>query len=103
MNERPCGRLGQHTISHCADKAAHIIGEYSIPRAVCLSPEGQVTVENPEHAIPEELVGVYSTGGSHFELWRWISDDLLEAKTQRGVTGGTNHRHRVPNSVRRVA
>lgn len=102
MNERPCGRLGQHAISHCADRAAHIIGEYTIPRAVCLAPDGQVTVENPDHAIDDEIVGVYRFEGSVFALWRQVSDDLLVSQAERRIKGGTNHRHRVP-PARRVA
>lgn len=94
MNERRCGRLGQHTISHCADRAARIICDYNIPRAVCLDPDGRVTVEAIDDAIPDEMVGVYDGSGGQFELWRMISDDLLAAKTERGVVGGSYHRHR---------
>jgi hypothetical protein len=95
MNERPCGRIGIHTISQCADKAARIISEYKIPRAVCLSPDGFVTVENPAHVIDEELVGVYTAGDSLFGLWRQLSDDLLASARERKVTGGRNQMHRV--------
>lgn len=100
MNERPCGRIGMHTISQCADKAANIISEYKIARAVCLSPDGFVTVEAPSHVLDDELVGVYTAGDSLFGLWRQLSDDLLASARERKISGGTHHRHRVPPAKR---
>ena len=94
MNERNCGRLGKHTVTSCADRAAEVITEYSIPRAVCLAPDGNVTVEAPDDAILDEMVGVYTPDTGRMLLWRRIQEDLDFAVIQRRIKGGTNHKHR---------
>lgn len=102
MNERKCGRLGKLVISECADRAAAFITEYVTPRAVCLAPDGNVTVESPEHVILCDLVGVYRPLG-RIDLWRMISDDLAVAVRERKIAGGTGHKHRVKHGVKRAA
>lgn len=103
MNEIKCGRLGMHTISDCADRAAIVIAESSKPRAVCLSPDGHVTVESPGGVVEEDLVGVYAPRPGRFALWQLISEDLLATKVERNIVGGKNHRHRVKKSQRHAA
>ncbi|KAF1045649.1 hypothetical protein [Xylophilus sp.] len=94
MNERNCGRLGKHTVSSCAERAAAFVVEYAVARAVCIAPDGTVTVEAPDHVIDNELVGVYTAERGHFELWRQISIDLDETVRERRIAGGTHYKHR---------
>ncbi len=100
--ETACGRIGFQTVSECAERAAIAIREFTTPSAVCLSPDGFVTVESVKHAIPDELVGVY-TKGSQVELWLQLSGDITAAMQERGITGGRANRHRVVNVKRRAA
>jgi hypothetical protein len=95
MNEIKCGRIGANTLNDCADRAAQVIADFSKPRAVCLAPDGQVTVEAPTQVIPDDLVGVYAPKTAPLALLRLIHDDLCEAQAERGITGGRNQRHRV--------
>lgn len=99
--ETACGRIGLQPITKCADRAAEVIASAREKLAVCLSPEGFVTVEAIEHAILTEMVDVYSPD-SAFRLWGQIEADLAEACKERGITGGRGHRHRVM-SERRAA
>ncbi|HEV2608499.1 MAG TPA: hypothetical protein VGV14_19535 [Rhodanobacter sp.] len=100
--EHPCGRIGLQPITKCADRAAEVIASAREKLAVCLSPEGFVTVEAIEHAILAEMVDVYMPSDGWFVLWASIEDDLAAACKERGITGGRGHRHRVM-SERRAA
>ena len=84
--EHPCGRIGLQPITKCADRAAEVIASAKEKLAVCLSPEGFVTVEAIEHAILAEMVDVYSPD-SAFRLWGQIETDLAAACKERGVPG----------------
>lgn len=84
-NEQGCGRLGRNSISEIADKAGRLVLDYRVPRAVCLDPEGRVTVESPNDAIEDDLVGVYSQAPGLLALWRTIDEDLRFAAEQRGI------------------
>ena len=99
--ETACGRIGLQPITKCADRAAEVIANAREKLAVCLSPEGFVTVEAIEHAILAEMVDVYAPD-SAFRLWGQIETDLAAACKERGITGGRGHRHRVI-SQRRAA
>ncbi len=95
MTEQVVGRIGKHTLSYCADRAAESIMEFQSPRAVCLDPDGIVTVEFPGAVILDEVVGVYTQELGRFALWRLIEEDLRESVRLRRIEGGTYHRHRV--------
>jgi hypothetical protein len=95
MTEHACGRIGLVTVSAAADRAAERIAEAASPRAVCLAPDGSVTVERADYAIPDELVGVYRPREGRFKLWGMIEADLMEAMKERRITGGCNQRYRV--------
>ena len=103
MSEIKCGRIGLHTISRCADKAAHAIIEYLVPKAVCLSPDGHVTVEPVADAIPDDLVGAYTRKLGVFALWGQIETDLRCAANERHICGGTRQRQRTRGNTRRAA
>lgn len=103
MAEHKCGRLGLHTISRCADKAANTIAELLTPHAVCLAPDGHVTVEPVADAIPDDLVGVYSRKLGVFALWGQIEGDIRCAANERHICGGTRQRQRTRGNTRRAA
>lgn len=103
MSERKCGRIGMHTISHCADKAAEHVMASTVAVAVCLAPDGHVTVESVPQAIPDEMTGVYNRDLGQFALWALIESDLRVDAVARGIRGGTGHRHRVKTGLRRAA
>jgi len=92
--ETPCGRIGLITLSECAERAAEAVASARVKLAVCLDPNGFVTVEAIEHAILVDLVDVYDRG-NQLALWRQIETDLAAACKERGITGGRGHRHRV--------
>ena len=95
MSDRQCGRLGKHTTQTCAGRAANAIMSFESARAVCLAPDGTVTVEYPGNAPDDELVGVYTRDGGSNELAGRIVEDLDDAARRRRIRGGTHHRHRV--------
>jgi phosphoribosylpyrophosphate synthetase len=81
-----CGRLGKNTPDACAEKAARTISERGTdkPTAVCVAPDGVVTVEALAHALDDDLVGVYDRRPGYLGLWRILSGDLMEvAKKMR--------------------
>ena len=83
MSEHACGRIGSVTASCAADRAAERIAALPTPRAVCPAPDGRVTVEWPDQALPDDLVGVYAPSLGRFELWRMIETDLYAALRER--------------------
>ena len=93
MSERHCGRLGKHTTATCASRAAAAILTFESARAVCVGPDGMVTVEYPGTAPDDELVGIYTRDGD--DLAERIEEDLEDAVKRRRIRGGTHHRHRV--------
>jgi hypothetical protein len=95
MSETTCGRVGKNTLSYCADRAADAIVSAAKTLAVCLAPDGIVTVEPVAGAIEDEIVGVYTADAGKFALWGLIEGDLRESQRTRRVSGGTYHRHRV--------
>lgn len=99
MVEVFCGRIGMHAISTCAERAASAVADLAPVRCVvCLSPDGFVTVESIDQAIPEDIVGVYVWARAEITqlaLWGLIDDDLITTVRQRGIRGGTAQRHYV--------
>lgn len=100
MTEHACGRIGLITVSAAADRAAECIAEAPTSRAVCLGPDGSVTVEWADHAIPDELVGVYRPAVGRFLLWGMIEADLMEAMKERRIKGSRAHKHRMYSGKR---
>lgn len=86
--EQPIGRLGALSASELADKAARAIFNAPRPRAVCIDDVGNVTVEGPDHAIVEELIGVYTPDTLHLTLSRRIYSDLRAAIDERRIMPG---------------
>lgn len=101
MVEVACGRIGMHPIGACAERAAEAVAELApVQAAVCLSPDGFVTVESVTQAIATDLVGVYQRRPgkvTQLQLWGMIGADLVCAAQERGIRGGRSQRHRVAN------
>lgn len=85
MTELVCGHLATKEISEIADAAARRVIETSQRRAVCLSPEGRVTVETLGVCVDDDIVGVYTKAPDLMALWRQIEGDLREAARERGL------------------
>jgi hypothetical protein len=83
--EQIVGRLGKQSASELADRAARVIVDAPRERALCLGPDGTVSIESVAQAIPDELVGVYTKAPGLLALWRQIYDDLRAAITERGI------------------
>lgn len=95
MTDQACGRIGMHTVSRCAEKAANEICGLTTQHAVCLAPTGHVSVESVDKALVSDIVGVYLPDAGPFNLWLWIEGDLRAAMIERGIIGGRNHMRRV--------
>lgn len=83
--EQTVGRLGKQSASEIADRAARIVMDAPKSRALCLAPDGTVSIESVAQAIPDELVGVYTKAPGLLALWRQMYDDLRAAITERGI------------------
>ncbi len=90
--DHPLGNLFTRPLSALADEAASRVTRANGPRAVCISPEGQVTVEKPDEAVEEDIVGTYRSA-CRLDLWRQIADDMAAHMAERPLT---------PRRVRRV-
>lgn len=96
MSERVCGRISKVAINKIAHRCTLEILDFVGPRAVCLAPDGEVTVETPETCVETDLVGTYTADTGLLELWRLIDGDIREAAAERGIEGKPKHSTRVP-------
>ena len=82
-----CGKLGRNAVDECAERAARAISERGSDKAtaVCVGPDGLVTVEATAYAIEEDIVGVYDRRPGWIELWRVIKGDLLCVARERRI------------------
>lgn len=81
------GRVGAAEIRAIADRAVLFLMERTKPFAVCVDPEGRVTVEPFADAVEEDVVGVYDRTPGLIALYRTVRDDLTLTVEQRGITG----------------
>ena len=79
-----CGSVVKLPIGEVADRAARALLGFSAPRALCIDPEGRVTVESPASACECDLVGVYEPAKGLLALSRMIIDDLRFEAGRRG-------------------
>lgn len=84
-SERPLGKIGLQSVSDLADRAAERIRRAKRPRAVCVSPDGYVTVEPAGHAMPDDIAGTYSPDTQRLDLWRLITEDMQQLIADRPV------------------
>lgn len=102
MTEHVCGHLATKPPSEIADAAARRVMETNKPRAVCVSPEGRVTVETLAVCVEDDIVGVYTKAPGLLSLTRQIAGDLQHAIKERGLRPSAPKR-RMVMGVRRVA
>ena len=103
MTTHTCGRIGLNSVGDCAHRCAIIIYESNTKRAVCLSPDGFVTVESVSTSIPDEQVGIYDQSLPEYVLWGYIESDLVFAQGKRGIKGGRDKRRYVSTKTRKAA
>jgi len=83
VDEHRIGTLRRNPPMRLAEESARWIVQCDGPMAVCLDPDGVVTVEPAQFAIDDELVGVYSPELGRFELYKRIRDDLRASIAER--------------------
>lgn len=103
MNEQRCGRVGRDAVSAIADTAAEKIAGRRGAWSVCVAPDGIVTVEHPDHTVPEDVIGTWNQAPGRLGLWREIEDELRHAITARGIKGEVTYRKRTRAGNRRAA
>lgn len=89
------GRIGQKPTNDIAERAADYIMSLTRPQAVCLEPNGRVTVEPPRNAVEEDIVGVYDQSLGLIGLYREVRDNLAFCAEERGITGEAKPRRGV--------
>lgn len=92
-NDGYMGKVGKSALGALADKAAERIMTSDGPRAVCMCPQGVVTVERFANAVPDEIIGNYNRDAGRLGLSLLILGDLKEAVAERGLRRG--HRNYV--------
>lgn len=76
--EFACGRLGTQSVDDIAWRAASALVGRATPWAVCVAPEGRVTLERPSSAAESDLVGVFTAHDGLLGASRRIRDELVE-------------------------
>lgn len=79
------GRISSRKITDIAERAATRIVDLATPLAVCLDPEGRVTVEAPDDAAEDDIVGVYNASVGMLSLYKNVRDDLSEVARERAA------------------
>lgn len=72
------GSIGRTPLDVIVSSASHRIRHARTPRAVCVDPDGRVTVERYDHAVPGEVIGNFDRTLGWPELDKRIRDELLE-------------------------
>ena len=98
MTEIKVGTLANFPPSALANRAVTHVMERKAPLALCLNPDGMVTLERFDDAVLEDVVGVYDSTPGLLALYRDMREDLVDAVQARGVTGKKARRY-----VRRAA
>lgn len=83
--EHSCGRVGVQTIDEIAWRAAKLLIELERPWALTMDPEGKVMLERPNHAHPDDLLGVFDAADGLLAASRRVRDEVVEAVATRGV------------------
>lgn len=95
------GTLANYDVRQLADRTVERLMELSKPHAVCIDPDGRVTIEPYDTAVFEDVVGVYSRDLGLIPLYREVRDTLAYVIEQRGITG--QRRRRYVTNERRAA
>lgn len=86
-NPYSAGRIGRDEAREIAERATDYIMGRTKPQAVCLDPDGRVTVEPVAEAVEEDIVGVYTRTPGLIALYREVRDNLVFCVEERGITG----------------
>lgn len=97
------GRIGQRPNNEIAERAVDYIMGVKKPQAVCLDPDGRVTVEPVREAVEEDIVGVFDRSLGLIALYREVRDNLAFCVEERGITGDPTARRGVWASKERRA
>ena len=79
-----CGSLKRRTAKDCAERAAFAMKQFQSDRALCVDPQGRVTVENPKTACEYDLIGVFDTRRPVLELYKAVREELDAEVQKRG-------------------
>jgi hypothetical protein len=83
-NNNHIGKVGVLPIDTLADKCAERIMASRNTWAVCIAPDGVVTLERYDEAVPDEIVGNYDRAAGRLNLWRMIRDDMRATVEELG-------------------
>ena len=86
-DEIPCGSLRWRSPKFCAERVLFAIKQYPTGRAVCVDPVGRITVEDPNAACEDDLLGVFVPALPMMELYRTLRDELATEAANRGWWG----------------
>lgn len=79
-----CGSLRWRSSKDCAERAVIAMKTFKSDRALCVDPQGRVTVENPKSVCEYDLIGVYDVKRPLMELYRELKEDLEAEAVSRG-------------------
>lgn len=80
-----CGSILRLPVGDVATRCAEAIVGYSTERAVCMDPQGRVSVESVSDGADPDLVGVYSPRQGLLALHKAIREDLQHDAVERGL------------------
>ena len=78
------GSLARLSHTELAERAAERIMSCAEPRAVCLDPVGMLSVEPPDEAVPDDILGVFDRRPGLIATYRDIRDNLAAEIAERG-------------------
>lgn len=81
------GKLGVSPLDAIAYKAADTIRRARGPRALCVDPQGHVTVEKWDDAVPEDIVGHFDRSAGWPALELLVRDELKAVAVERRARG----------------
>lgn len=81
--EHACGRIRVQTLDEIAWRAATHLTGLTKPWALTMDPEGLVQLERPDHAHPDDLLGVFDGRAGLFTVSRRVLEELREVMRTR--------------------
>ena len=82
------GKLSVSPVEDIASKVAIAIRRARGPRAVCVDPQGRVTVERWADAVPADIVGHFDRSAGWPDLDLLVRDELQAAMAERRAKYG---------------
>lgn len=88
IEEIQCGSVRRSSIKKCAslvqDELQRLHNKVRRTAAVCVSPSGDVTIEDPDTACVGDIVTVVDTGTPLFTLYKLVRDEIWNEVNGRG-------------------